>query len=240
MYKKDFSHQQYEHLDWKEQEKTKLNSILNQYVIEKILLRKKDPNISIFDIGFGIGLFLQQLNETLPAHYQHIQLEGCEPSTKNFNYFVAKGLVPKEQVALKVFKESFNTVDTEILFDFLTASYVFPHFSFTELIETASKMYNMLLEKGKLVVVVANETYLREKLQTRSGLLIEESSQLYRGIAYKEIMHYSEIPGIGTIVDLNREEAFYLHLFQDVGFELILKDTLDDNGFICTVLVFQK
>lgn len=240
MYKKDFSHLQYEHLDWKEQQKTNLNSKVNQYLIKKILLKKQGKEISIFDIGFGIGLFLQQLNESLPVHYSQIQLEGCEPSSRNFNHFIETGLFTKEQVALKVFNQPFGAVNTNSIFDFLTAIYVFPHFSTDELIVTASKIYDMLQDRGKLMMVVANEAYLKEKLQANPALLIEQNNLLYNGREFREVLHYSEIPQIGTIIDLNREEAFYLSLFQDVGFSLVFRDTLDDNGFICTVLVFEK
>ena len=98
----------------------------------------------------------------------------------------------------------------------------------------------MLNNEGKFILVVANEKYLEEKLSSKRDLFIEKNTLEFDGKKYKEVLHYSEIPQIGTIIDYNREEKFYLDLFKKNGFDLDLKKYLDDNGFICTIFVFCK
>jgi hypothetical protein len=53
-------------------------------------------------------------------------------------------------------------------------------------------------------------------------------------------LHYSEIPEVGTVIDYNREEKFYIDLFEKNNFILEKKKNLNDNGFICTIFVFSK
>jgi hypothetical protein len=98
----------------------------------------------------------------------------------------------------------------------------------------------MLNRNGKFILVVANEEYLKEKLKAKKDLFIEKNTINFNGKEYQEILHYSEIPQIGTIIDYNREEKFYVDLFKKKGFKLESKRNLDDNGFICTVFVFEK
>ena len=64
MKNKDFFYLQYNKIDWKNQEKTKINSFINNYIIRNIILKHKGSDISVFDIGFGIGFFFKML---LPA-----------------------------------------------------------------------------------------------------------------------------------------------------------------------------
>jgi hypothetical protein len=71
-------------------------------------------------------------------------------------------------------------------------------------------------------------------------LFIEKNMVEYNGKEYEEVLHYSDIPEIGKVIDYNREERFYIDLFTKKGFKLSLKRDLDDNGFICTVFVFEK
>ena len=71
-------------------------------------------------------------------------------------------------------------------------------------------------------------------------LFIEENIVEYNNKKYEELLHYSDIPEIGKIIDYNREEKFYIDLFKNNGFKLVSKKDLDDKGFICTVFVFQK
>ena len=98
----------------------------------------------------------------------------------------------------------------------------------------------MLDKGGRFILVVANEKYLEEKLNSKRDLFIEKNMIGFAENKYKEVLHYSEIPKIGTIIDYNREEKFYLDLFQKNGFDLDLKKDLDDNGFLCTIFVFSK
>ena len=60
------------------------------------------------------------------------------------------------------------------------------------------------------------------------------------GKNYKEIIHYSDIPEIGKLIDYNREDRFYIDLFKKHKFKLTSKRELNDSGFIANVFVFQK
>ena len=98
----------------------------------------------------------------------------------------------------------------------------------------------MLDKTGVFVLVVADEKYLKEKLRSKKDLFIEENTIDFGRKKYREVLHYSEIPEIGKVIDYNREEAFYVDLFKGNKFELESKNSLNDNGFICTVFVFKK
>jgi hypothetical protein len=98
----------------------------------------------------------------------------------------------------------------------------------------------MLNKEGKFILVVSNEKYLERKLKEKKDLFIEKNSIQFDNKTYKEILHYTEIPEIGTLIDYNREERFYVDLFKQNGFDLESKKDLDDNGFICTIFVFSK
>ncbi len=98
----------------------------------------------------------------------------------------------------------------------------------------------MLNEKGKFILVVADEKYLEEKLKDKRDLFIERNIIKMDGREYKEVLHYSDIPKIGKVIDYNREESFYIDLFKKKGFELSQKNSLNDNGFICTIFSFEK
>ena len=95
-------------------------------------------------------------------------------------------------------------------------------------------------EDGRFILVVANEKYLNDKLRAKKDLFIEKSRVNFQNKKYEEVLHYSEIPQIGTVIDYNREEKLYIDLFKKNGFTLIKKKNLDDNGFICTIFVFAK
>ena len=62
----------------------------------------------------------------------------------------------------------------------------------------------------------------------------------FDGKNYKEILHYSDIPEIGKVIDYNREERFYIDLFEKNSFRLIKKENLGDSGFICTIFIFER
>lgn len=240
MKNKNFFYLQYDKINWPNQEKTKINSFVNNYIIEEIISKKKNSNIKIFDIGFGIGFFIKMLYKALSPIYKNIVIEGCEPSVKNYGYFMKKPLGAKKNIQLKTYNTTFLITKTNEKFDFITAIYVFPHFLFEELEDTVKKINLMLEPKGQFILVVANEKYLEEKLKSMKDLFIERNSVEFDGREYKEVLHYSDIPEIGKLIDYNREERFYLDLFKKYGFELTKKKDLDDNGFICTVFVFQK
>lgn len=91
MKNKNFFYLQYNKIDWKNQERTKINSFINDYVIRNVISNHKGNNISIFDIGFGIGFFFRFLQAALEGKYKNIFIEGCEPSRVNYDYFLKKG-----------------------------------------------------------------------------------------------------------------------------------------------------
>lgn len=241
MKNKNFFYLQYDKINWENQEKTKINSTVNNYIIKKIILKKGDSDIKIFDIGFGIGFFLKRLYLQLVKKYKSISIEGCEPSIKNYEYFIKKKpLKVKGTTELKTYSKTFLEVRTDKKFDFITAIYVFPHFLLDNLEETARKIYTMLNENGKFILVVANERYIKEKLKTQKDLFIEKNIIEFNSKEYKEILHYSDIPKIGKVIDYNREESFYIDLFTKNNFRLVQRKDLNDAGFICTIFVFEK
>lgn len=240
MKNKNFFYLQYNKINWENQEKTKINSFVNNFIIKEIILKKKDPSIKIFDIGFGIGFFIKMLCLDLAKSYKNITIEGCDPSDKNYSYFIKNPIKIKKNIKLKTYNKTFQDVQTNEKFDFITAVYVFPHFGFDDLQKIAQKIYSMLDKKGRFILVVANEKYLEEKLKDKRDLSIENNIIEMDRKKYKELLHYSDVPKIGKIIDYNREEQLYLDLFEKNNFKLDKKRDLNDSGFICTVFVFEK
>src|SRR3989344_4548476 len=237
MKNKDFFYLQYNKIDWKNQEKTKINSFINDYIIQNVILNQKGDSISIFDIGF----FFKMLLPALEGKYKNILIEGCEPSRVNYDYYLKKK--PKKLtvgVTINTHKKTFQDTETDTKFDFITAIYVFPHFLSEELENVVKKIYSMLKDGGKFILVLADEKYLEDKLKTEQDLFIEKRNITYNGKQFKELLHYSDIPKIGKIVDYNREEVYHLELFKNNNFNLSHKENLEDNGFICTLFVFEK
>jgi len=240
MKNKNFFYQQYEKINWENQEKTKINSFIYRFIIQEIISKKKGSNIKVFDIGFGIGFFIKMLYKNLSPLYKSITIEGCEPSKKNYTYFIKRPLKFRKGVHLKAYHSTFLNTKTDRKFDFVTAVYVFPHFVSEELEKTAKKINLMLEQSGKFILAVASEKYIEEKLSSMKDLFIEKNALELDGKRYKEILHYSDIPRIGKLIDYNREEQFYRDLFEKHGFELEIKKEVNDSGFICTVFVFKK
>jgi len=234
---RNFFYLQYNKINWKNQEKTKINSYIYDYIIQNILTKHQEEDISIFDIGLGIGFFIKMLVNSLVGKYRRISIEGCEPSKVNYEYFLNQKF---EGIDLKTFPTSFLETQTGTKFDYVTAIYVFPHFLFEDLEIVAGKSFSMLKPNGKFILVLANEEYLKEKLENQRDLFIESGKVAFRGKQYGEVLHYSDIPEIGKVIDYNREENFYLDLFDSTGFSLELKEELNDNGFICSLYVFMK
>lgn len=241
MKNKDFFYLQYDKVCWKNQEKTKINFFINDYIIREIILKHKGNNISIFDIGFGIGYFFRMLLSKIKGKYKNIVIEGCEPSQVNYNYFLKKR--PKKLpagVVINTFKSTFQDFQTDNKFDFVTAIYVFSVFLLEDLDDVVRKIYSMLKNEGKFILVLAEEKYLENKLKIKKDLFIEKRNITYKGKKFKEFLHYSDIPKIGKIIDCNREEAFYIYLFQNNNFKLSKKENLEHNGFVFTLYVFEK
>ena len=240
MKNKSFFYLQYNKINWENQEKTKINSLVNNFIIKKIILKKKSPSIKIFDIGFGIGFFIKILYKNVMGRYKDITLEGCEPSEKNYDYFMKNLPKAAKNIKQKFYNKTFQEVEVDEKFDFITAIYVFPHFTVEDLEKIAKKIYLMLEDNGKFILVVANEKYLEMKLRTKKDLFLEKNIIEFDGKNYKEILHYSDIPEIGKVIDYNREERFYIDLFEKNSFRLIKKENLGDSGFICTIFIFER
>ncbi len=240
MKNKEFFYQQYDKIKWENQEKTKINAFIYDFIINNIIFKKKSHEVKIFDIGFGVGFFFRMLASNLTKSFKKITLEGCEPSNKNYESFKSKRFNIKKGINLRTFNKTFLDTQTETKFDFITSIYTFTAFIHEEVEESARKIHSMLEDGGKLVLVVANERYLEEKLKTKKDLFIEKNFINFNGKKYKEFLHYSEIPQIGTVIDYNREEKFYVDLFEKNNFKLLEKKNLDDNGFICAIFVFEK
>lgn len=240
MKNREFFYRQYDKINWENQEKTKINSFVNNFVINQFLLKRREPTIRIFDVGFGIGYFFRMLNSKLSNKYSEMTLSGCEPSAKNYDYFSKHPSKFNKNVKIQTYNKPFQDIKVDKKFDFLTAIYVFPHFTIEDLDIVTQKIHSMLKDKGKFILVVANEKYLEKKLKDKRDLFIEKSFFEWNGKKYWEVLHYSDIPEIGKVIDYNREENFYLDLFKKNSFALVQKKDLNDNGFICTVFIFEK
>ncbi|MCB9812438.1 class I SAM-dependent methyltransferase [Candidatus Nomurabacteria bacterium] len=240
MKNKDFFYLQYNKIDWKNQEQTGINSKINDLIINKYFLVHDAKSISIFDIGFGIGFFLKRVAEQLGGEFDNVLLEGCEPSRVNFENASSIKNVTSKNISVQLHDNSFQDFNTNSTFDFVTAIYVFPHFLSEEFPEIASKIFKMLKPRGKAIIAVANQEYIENKLHTETDLFIERQNITHNNNDYKETLHYSAIPGIGTVVDYNRDEQFYLDIFAEAGFNLFEKQDVEDNGFIGTLFVFEK
>ena len=84
------------------------------------------------------------------------------------------------------------------------------------------------------------EKYLRNKLRTKKDLFIEQNIIEFKNKKYKEYLHYVEIPGMGTVIDYDREEKYYKDLLEDNGLRLINKNNFKSDEYICTIFVFEK
>ncbi|MFH1066046.1 MAG: class I SAM-dependent methyltransferase [Nanoarchaeota archaeon] len=233
-----FFYEQYNKINWTNQEKNKINFDISEFIIQKIIAKKKGKALKVFDMGFGIGSFIKMLSKALGPKYEEIIIEGCEPSTKNYNFFINKQAKRKQKAKVKVYNTTFLGAKTDKRFDFITAIYVFPHFLPDELKKTAEKISSMLEPEGRFIMAVASETRVKEKLKEREDLLIKRNTLNLFGKKYKQVLHYSEIKGIGTVVDHNRENRLYIDLFKKQGLKLVMNKNIDKNG--TTIFVFKN
>lgn len=234
---KDFRYTQYDDLNWASQESSHINGQLNQHLIDTIIAQKKNQDIRLYDIGFGIGFFFNMLMKRLPKHFSNIHLAGCEPSEKNYNHFQASALNTGE---IEAEQADFLSTSAKQAFNFITAIYVFPHLTAAEVIASAQKIHTMLDEGGSFIMVVADEAYVDEKLKTKPHLVLDSTITTFKGKEYREILHYSEIPQIGAIIDYNRENGFYTDVFDNHGFHLQQLEAFEDHGFLCSIFTFIK
>ncbi len=233
---KEFFYLQYNKIDWKNQENTKINAYINEYIIQNILLKHKGDSFSLFDAGFGVGFFMRMVLDAVREKFSNICIEGCEPSIVNFEHFANQ----KPAEIGKLYSTGFLETETELTFDYITSIYVFPHFLTEDLEEVALKVKRMLNSGGRFILVLANEKYLEDKLTKQKDLFIESGEVSWNDKTYHEVLHYSDIPGIGKVIDYNREEQFYLDLFASVGLSLEKQEALNDIGFVCSLFVFKK
>ena len=238
MKNKEFFYRQYDKINWEKQEKTRINVNINDFILKNIIALSKSKQLRIFDIGFGIGIFFEQLQKL--SNKYSIIADGCEPSEKNYDYFTKHFKSKNKKLKLHTFEKSFFEVNTKTKYDFIVSVYSFPHILFDDMDKTVKQIYSMLLPKAKFVLAVANENYIKEKLRTKKDLFIEDTKVKYKNKEYNEVLHYTDIPEIGKVIDYNRDEKLYLDLFDNNKFKLIKKEDFNDHGFICTIFVFEK
>lgn len=229
MDKKEF-YEQYDKLRWANQEKTGTNFEVNEFIIKNIITKKKG-NISIFDMGFGIGSFIKMLSKAFGEN--NLLIEGCEPSKKNYQFFMKHY---KKGLNAQTYNSVFLKTKTGREFDFITAILVFPHVMPDELEKTAEKIASMLEKGGKFILAVSSEAKTEEKI--KKGLLIKRSTIKFGNKRYRQVLHYSDIEGIGRVVDYNRENRFYVDLFRKYRLKLTMKKDLADGTK--TLFIFQK
>ena len=175
-----------------EPEKTKVNFEIFKAIGRYIKSQHRGP-LAIFDIGCGIGSLFDLLTHELRKQNDVI-FEGCEPSAVNYGYFLKKAQSTfKKSTKITVKNTDFLSVITKTKFDFITAVYVFPHFIAEQLPMTARKIHTMLKSHGRFLLVVANESYLRNRLQSEKKIFIEKNTLLFHKRKFEEWMHYSDI-----------------------------------------------
>lgn len=239
MKERNIFYSQYDNIDWINQEKTKINSVVHDYIISKIFDNIRKDDVRIFDIGFGIGLFLEKLSERLAGCFDKIIIDGCEPSSRNYRYYKSRKIRNKSNIN-NTFNKTFLETSIDRKYDCVTAVYVFPNIVRDELEKTADKIYSILDNGGFFFLVTASEEYMKSVLDMCSNLIVSKERFEFDGSFYNEILHYTDIPEIGRILDLKRAEKFYQKLFIRCGLDLVLKKYLYDSGFIGTVHMFRK
>lgn len=225
-----FFYEQYDKIRWANQEKTKTNFEINKFIIRNIIEKKK-KGISVFEIGFGIGTFIKMLLKAFGN--RGVTIEGCEPSKRSYRFFMRNY---KEKLKIKAYNSVFLKTETGRKFDFITAILVFPHFLPDDLEKTAGKIASMLEKGGKFIMAVSSESKTEEKIQR--GLLVKRSIIILDGKKYRQVLHYSDINGIGRVMDYDREDKLYINLFKKYGLGLAMKTELDKGA--TTLFVFQK
>jgi 2-polyprenyl-3-methyl-5-hydroxy-6-metoxy-1,4-benzoquinol methylase len=238
MKNKEFFYRQYDKINWEKQEKTRINVNINDFILKEIISQNKNKTLKLFDIGFGIGIFFEQLQKL--SNKYSICAEGCEPSEKNYDYFSKHFKLKNKKLKLKTYRKTFFETNTKTKYDFILSVYSFPHILIDDLDKTVKQIRAMLLPKGKFILAVANEKYIKTKLKSKKDLFIEESKVKYKGKEYNEVLHYTDIPEIGKVIDYNRDESLYLDLFSNNKFKLKYRKDFNDHDFICTIFVFEK
>lgn len=232
-------YEQYNAIEWKNQITTRLNEPVNMFIIEKYLTISDKDELRIFDIGFGVGFLFTMVTEKLSSVYNKIYLDGCEPASKSFQYFTEH--TPRyENVEFGVVNSPFLTFDTNNAYDVITAVFVLPHIDIHDLVLVASKISTMLNAEGKCIIVIANELQWKQRVHQHEYELLDlEEVELF-GRKYKQVLNKTSLPQIGVVTDYNRDEKLYIDMFENQGLILKARTDLEDQGFISTVLVFQR
>ncbi len=238
----DFLFSQYEEeVDWFKQEEANINAGINKYIIDEIVARKKSDSINLFDMGFGIGFFIEMFYERARDIYNNINIEGCEPSEKSFSEFKKEKIKLKDDHCLNLQNSFFLDLKEEGgRFDVLTSVYVFNCLKFGELEENFNKISSMLKRKGLFFLVVSSDNCFLERVKKDQDLIIKEREIEFQGNKYREITHYTDLEGLGRIVDCNRETDLYIDMAKKKGLFLIEKQEVFDNNLISSVLIFEK
>jgi ubiquinone/menaquinone biosynthesis C-methylase UbiE len=232
---------QYEELDWFKQEEAKINVNINRYIIEEIILRKKSKSINLFDMGFGVGFFIKMFYKKVQDIYDRIIIEGCEPSEKSFSKFKKSEVEIKNGHYLNLNKSFFLDLKIEDdKFDVLTSIYIFNCLKFGELEKTFEKIANILKSGGLFFLVVSSDNCFLERVRKDKSLIIKKDILEFGGSKYKEITHYTDLEGLGRIVDCNRETSLYIDLAKKYNLSLLEKKEVFDNDLISSVLIFEK
>ncbi len=215
-----------------------MNSFVYDYIISNIFLKYNDNAISLFDVGFGIGLFLRMFLEKASKKYARVYLEGCEPSKTSFEYFINESGKEMNMVA---HHETIADVKTLSKFDVITAVYVMPAVLFEDIEHFAKKVYLMLNKGGRFYCVIAAEkSYKDSKNNKDLFTILEKNNREYKGKHYTEFLHKSLLPGIGYVFDYNRDEDLYADIFSQNGFWVEEKKEIDDGYFLNTLFIFKK
>lgn len=64
MKNKEFFYMQYNQINWEKQEETKINESLNNYIINQLLFKER-TKLKLFDMGFGVGFFVNMVYSKL-------------------------------------------------------------------------------------------------------------------------------------------------------------------------------
>jgi cyclopropane fatty-acyl-phospholipid synthase-like methyltransferase len=238
----DFLFSQYEkEVDWSKQEEADINANINKYIIDEIVARKKSDSINLFDMGFGVGFFIEMFYERARDIYNNIKIEGCEPSEKSFSEFKKEKIRLKDDHCLNLQNSFFlESKDEGDSFDVLTSIYVFNCLKFRELLDNFKKISSMLKKKGLFFLVVSSDDCFLERVKKDQDLIVKEREVEFQEKKYREITHYTDLEGLGRIVDCNRKAGLYVDMAKKCGLSLIEKQEVFDNNLISNVLIFEK
>ncbi len=231
-------YQQYDAVEWSAQMGTHLNRKIYERIIAHI---KKNPSteLSLFDMGFGVGYFLSMLYDAFKDKYNHLLLAGCEPARKSYDYFVTHA-PPASENKLSLSNDAFLEVHNEQKFDFVTAIYVLPNFSEELMPSVVRKICSLLKSEGEFIFATTQFQFIEQAISRHPSRVLKDAHFEYNGSLYRETLHWTELPGVGRIKDYNRERRYYLDLFKNGDFDLLQIEEFESDGFPTEIYYFQK